>query len=119
MVLELHQIQLLCLVDKDFDNGVSVFASYTNLDAENAWNGTSSQLSSNLEYNPRVDLMNVNVGKTPWAIENRLVAGLNYTANWFAKMHQLIFLYSIKYILEKDLVMFMTEWMMDMMMEIH
>ena len=70
-------------VDKDFDNGVSVFASYTGLDAENAWNGTSSQLSSNLEYNPRVDLMNVSVGKTPWAIENRLVAGLNYTANWF------------------------------------
>ena len=70
-------------VDKDFDNGVSVFASYTGLDAENAWNGTSSQLSSNLEYNPRVDLMNVGVGKTPWAIENRLVAGLNYTANWF------------------------------------
>ena len=27
--------------------------------------------------------MNVGVGKTPWAIENRLVAGLNYTANWF------------------------------------
>ena len=70
-------------VDKDFDNGVSVFASYTGLDAQNAWNGTSSQLSSNLEYNPRVDLMNVGVGKTPWAIENRLVAGLNYTANWF------------------------------------
>ena len=43
-------------MDKDFDNGVSVFASYTGLDAENAWNGTSSQLSSNLEYNPRVDL---------------------------------------------------------------
>ena len=70
-------------VDKDFDNGVSVFASYTGLDAENAWNGTSSQLSSNLEYNPRVDLMNVGVGKTPWAVENRFVAGLNYTANWF------------------------------------
>jgi hypothetical protein len=70
-------------LDKEFDNGVSVFASYTGLDAENAWNGTSSQLSSNLEYNPRVDLMNVSVGKTPWAIENRLVAGLNYTANWF------------------------------------
>ena len=70
-------------LDKEFDNGVSVFASYTGLDAENAWNGTSSQLSSNLEYNPRVDLMNVSVGKTPWAIENRFVAGLNYTANWF------------------------------------
>ena len=70
-------------LDKEFDNGVSVFASYTGLDAENAWNGTSSQLASNLEYNPRVDLMNVSVGKTPWAIENRFVAGLNYTANWF------------------------------------
>ena len=30
-----------------------------------------------------VDRMNVGVGKTPWAIEHRLVAGLNYTANWF------------------------------------
>ena len=70
-------------VDKDFDNGVSVFASYTNLDAESGWVATSSQLSSNLEYMPRVDLMNVGVGKTPWAIDHRLVAGLNYTANWF------------------------------------
>ena len=105
-------------MDKDFDNGVSVFASYTGLDAENAWNGTSSQLSSNLEYNPRVDLMNVGVGKTPWAIENRLVAGLNYTANWFAGLQQTS-LYSIKYIQEKDLVMYMTECMMDMMTEIH
>ena len=33
---------------------------------------------------PRVDLMNVGVGNTPWAVENRLVAGLNYTANIFA-----------------------------------
>ena len=71
-------------LDKDFDNGVSVFASYTGIDAESGWQGTSSQLSSNLEYMPRVDLMNVGVGNTPWAVENRLVAGLNYTANIFA-----------------------------------
>ena len=70
-------------VDKDFDNGASVFASYTNLDAQSGWVATSSQLSSNLEYMPRVDLMNVGVGKTPWAIKHRLVAGLNYTANIF------------------------------------
>jgi hypothetical protein len=36
-----------------------------------------------LEYMPRVDLMNVGVGNTPWAVENRFVAGLNYTANIF------------------------------------
>ena len=71
-------------MDKDFDNGLDVFASYTGLDAQSGWQGTSSQLSSNLEYMPRVDLMNVGVGKTPWAVEHRLVAGLNYTANWFA-----------------------------------
>ena len=71
-------------MDKDYDNGLSIFASYTGLDAESGWQGTSSQLSSNLEYMPRVDLMNVGVGKTPWAVEHRLVAGLNYTANWFA-----------------------------------
>ena len=71
-------------LDKDFDNGVSVFASYTGIDAESGWQGTSSQLSSNLRYMPRVDLMNVGVGNTPWAVENRLVAGLNYTANIFA-----------------------------------
>ena len=70
-------------LDKDFDNGVSVFASYTGLNAESGWQGTSSQLSSNLEYMPRVDLMNVGVGNTPWAVENRFVAGLNYTANIF------------------------------------
>jgi hypothetical protein len=70
-------------MDKTFDNGVDIFASYTNLDAESGWVATSSQLSSNLEYMPRVDLMNVGVGKTPWAIEDRIVAGLNYTANWF------------------------------------
>jgi hypothetical protein len=71
-------------LDKDFDNGVSVFGSYTNLDAESGWQGTSSQLSSNLEYMPRVDLMNVGVGNTTWAVEHRLVAGLNYSANIFA-----------------------------------
>ena len=70
-------------MDKTFDNGLDVFASYTNLDAESGWVATSSQLSSNLEYMPRVDLMNVGVGKTPWAIEDRIVAGLNYTVNWF------------------------------------
>ena len=70
-------------MDKEFDNGVDVFASYTNTNAESGWVATSSQLSSNLENMPAVDRMNVGVGKTPWAIEHRLVAGLNYTANIF------------------------------------
>jgi|TARA_B100001093_G_scaffold36918_1_gene31626 hypothetical protein len=70
-------------MDKQFDNGLDVFASYTNTDAESGWVATSSQLSSNLENMPAIDRMNVGVGKTPWAIKHRLVAGLNYTANWF------------------------------------
>ena len=70
-------------LDKAFENGLDVFASYTNTDAESGWIATSSQVSSNLENMPAVDRMNVGVGKTPWAIEHRLVAGLNYTANWF------------------------------------
>lgn len=69
-------------MDKTFDNGIDVFASYTGLDAQSGWIGTSSQLSSNLSYMPRTDLMNVQVGNTPWAVEDRIVAGLNYTANW-------------------------------------
>ena len=36
-----------------------------------------------LENMVAADRMNVGVGKTPWAIEHRLVAGLNYTAYWF------------------------------------
>ena len=74
---------LTLAMDKDFDNGLDIFASYTNTNAESGWVATSSQLSSNLENMPAVDRMNVGVGKTPWAIEHRLVAGLNYTANWF------------------------------------
>jgi hypothetical protein len=74
---------LTLAMDKDFDNGLDIFASYTNTNAESGWVATSSQLSSNLEGMPAVDRMNVGVGKTPWAIEHRLVAGLNYTANWF------------------------------------
>ena len=70
-------------LDKEFDNGLDIFASYTNTDAESGWVATSSQLSSNLENMVAVDRMNVGVGKTPWAIKHRLVAGLNYTANWF------------------------------------
>ena len=70
-------------LDKEFDNGLDIFASYTNTDAESGWVATSSQLSSNLENMTAVDRMNVGVGKTPWAIKHRLVAGLNYTANWF------------------------------------
>ena len=62
---------------------MDVFASYTTTDAETGWIATSSQLSSNLENMPAVDRMNVGTGKTPWAIKHRLVAGLNYTANWF------------------------------------
>ena len=69
--------------DKEFDNGMDVFASYTTTDAESGWVATSSQLSSNLEGMPTIDRMNVSVGKTPWAIKHRLVAGLTYTANWF------------------------------------
>jgi hypothetical protein len=70
-------------MDKEFDNGLDVFASYTNTEAESGWIATSSQLSSNLENMVAVDRMNVDVGNTPWAIKHRLVAGLNYTANWF------------------------------------
>jgi hypothetical protein len=70
-------------MDKKFDNGLDVFASYTNTEAESGWIATSSQLSSNLENMVAVDRMNVDVGNTPWAIKHRLVAGLNYTANWF------------------------------------
>ena len=70
-------------MDKNFDNGLDVFASYTNTNAESGWVATSSQLSSNLENMVTTDRMNVGVGKTPWAIEHRLVAGLNYTAYWF------------------------------------
>ena len=74
---------LTLAMDKKFDNGLDVFASYTNTNAESGWVATSSQLSSNLENMAAVDRMNVGVGKTPWAIEHRLVAGLNYTANIF------------------------------------
>lgn len=70
-------------MDKEFDNGLDVFASYTNTEAESGWIATSSQLSSNLENMVAVDRMNVDVGNTPWAIKHRLVAGLNYTAYWF------------------------------------
>ena len=70
-------------MDKEFDNGLDVFASYTNTEAESGWVATSSQLSSNLEGMVTTDRMNVSVGNTPWAIKHRLVAGLNYTANWF------------------------------------
>jgi hypothetical protein len=55
--------------------------------------------------------MNVGVGKTPWAIEHRLVAGLNYTANWFNNAPT-NFHYSIKSIQEEDLVMYLMELMM-------
>ena len=70
-------------MDKEFDNGLDVFASYTNTEAESGLIATSSQLSSNLENMVAVDRMNVDVGNTPWAIKHRLVAGLNYTAYWF------------------------------------
>ncbi len=47
--------------------------------------------------------MNVDVGNTPWAMKHRLVAGLNYTANWFNNAPT-NFSYSIKFIQERDLV---------------
>ena len=85
-------------MDKNFDNGLDVFASYTNTNAESGWVATSSQLSSNLENMVTTDRMNVGVGKTPWAIEHRLVAGLNYTLHTGLIMRQLSSHYFIKYI---------------------
>ena len=67
-------------MDKDFDNGLMSLQVIQILDAESGWMLHHLNYLSNLEYMVAVDRMNVGVGKTPWAIEHRLVAGLNYTA---------------------------------------
>ncbi len=69
--------------DKDFDNGTSVFVSYTNMKASSGWSATSSQASSNLRYQLNADIKNVPVAPTNWSNEHRLVMGLDKTMNIF------------------------------------
>ena len=70
-------------MDKDFDNGTSVFMSYTNMKASSGWSATSSQASSNLRYMKNADIKNVPEAPTNWSNEHRLVMGLDKTMNIF------------------------------------
>ena len=70
-------------MDKDFDNGTSVFMSYTNMNASSGWSATSSQASSNLRYMKNADIKNVPEAPTNWSNKHRLVMGLDKTMNIF------------------------------------
>ncbi len=67
--------------DKDFDNGINAFISYTNLTAESLYDSTSSQMRSNYRGESRPSALEPVMGPSKWAQEHRLIAGADYTWN--------------------------------------
>ena len=61
--------------DKDFDNGINAFISYTNLTAESLYDSTSSQMRSNYRGESRPSALEPVMGPSKWAQEHRLMAG--------------------------------------------
>ena len=68
-------------IDKQFDNGVNAFASYTNVDSDSLWDGTSSRAQSNYRGTARADALSPSVGESLWNTDHRLIAGLDYVMN--------------------------------------
>ncbi len=66
-------------VDKAWDNGFSMFASYTYTDAEIANEGTSSTAQSNFNFAAHLDRNNRAVGTSPFEVRHNIKAGVTYS----------------------------------------
>lgn len=65
-------------VDKSFDNGIDLFASYTNTDAEDIGMGTSSTATSNYSDSARYDLQVPVAGTSNFQVEHQFKLRLAY-----------------------------------------
>ena len=70
-------------LQKDWQNGFSLFMAYTNQDITEANPGTSSTASSNYQYNVALNRNEELVGTGYYEVEHRFLINLGYAANWF------------------------------------
>ncbi len=68
-------------IDKQFDNGVNAFASYTTVDSSALWDGTEARAQSLYRGTARAAALQPSMGKSAWNTDHRLIAGLDYVMN--------------------------------------
>ncbi|MEZ7965828.1 MAG: carboxypeptidase regulatory-like domain-containing protein [Pseudomonadales bacterium] len=68
---------------KSFFDRLNVLAAYTNTDAEDVWELTSTQAGSVYGYQPRWDGDNLDTTSSSFSIEHRFLVSMDYTANLF------------------------------------
>ncbi|GGW92179.1 TonB-dependent receptor [Alteromonas halophila] len=78
-----RNILLTTALQKQWDNGFSINASYTHQDITEANPGTSSTAESNYQYEVTVNRNNPLVGTAYYEIEHRLVLNLGYKHEFF------------------------------------
>ena len=70
-------------MNKTWDTGVRLYAAYTNMDAEDVWNLTSSQAESNYGYQQRWGGNPTAATPSQYNVEHRLLAVLDYSRAFF------------------------------------
>ena len=68
-------------IDKQFDNGVNAFASYTTVDSDSLWDGSQARAQSLYRGTARADALTPSLGESAWNTDHRLIAGLDYVMN--------------------------------------
>ena len=68
-------------IDKQFDNGMNAFASYTTVDSDALWDGFSTRAQSLYRGTARADALTPSMGTSAWNTDHRLIAGLDYVMN--------------------------------------
>ena len=68
-------------IDKQFDNGINAFASYTNTDSDSLWDGSQARAQSLYRGTARADALTPSLGESAWNTDHRLIAGLDYVMN--------------------------------------
>jgi hypothetical protein len=72
-------------VRKTFFDRLNLFAAYTNTDAEDVWNLTSSQAESNYGYQQRWNGDQLAAETSAYTIEHRFLASLDYSVELFGE----------------------------------
>ena len=70
-------------IKKSYDNGLSYFASWASVDAEDVYALTSSQAESSYGYTQRWDGENVPAARSSFMTSRKIIAGLEYRKNFF------------------------------------
>ena len=65
---------------KEFDNGISMYTGYTNMETRDVFAMTSAQHSSSYGYQPRGNGENVPEARSSFMAEDKFVIALSYTA---------------------------------------